>query len=96
MILYFKQFFLHGFVSFGPNSCCKLFIYILCKQKIYVGHQGLCGTFFSSMERNFQHLTELAITSHHNYNFFQHFVFYQMMRIILCLCMMKEIFLDMD
>ena len=53
-----KTFVFHGFVRFGPNSCCKLFIYILCKRKIYVGHQGLHGTLFSSTERNFRPLTD--------------------------------------
>ena len=43
--------------SFWPNSCCKLFIYVLCKRKIYVGHQVPHGTLFLARNDNWLLLT---------------------------------------
>ena len=52
-----KTIFLHGFIRFWPNSCCKLFIYVLCKRKIYVGHQVPHGTLFLARNDNWLLLT---------------------------------------
>ena len=54
--------FLHGFKSFWPNSCCKLFIYVLGKRKIYVGHQDPTERFF--LARNDNWLRLKCIISH--------------------------------
>ena len=47
-----EMIFLHGFKSFWPNSCCKLFIYLLGKRKIYVGHQDPTERFFLARNDN--------------------------------------------
>ena len=54
--------FLRGFISFRPNSCCKLFIYLLGKRKIYVGHQDPTERFF--LARNDNWLRLKCIISH--------------------------------